>query len=219
MIIKGKSYTSKNLHMLPVELNGYNVSNKTSEDSVGFFGELSPFSNFHTSYFEIDGKHYHSVEQYLQPEKALLFKDYETSDKIMRSSQSIECKNLSRDIGNFSKETWAARAEEICLKGVSEKFKQNSALMKILQQTGDKKIVECSYDCLWGCGMPLSNDKCLDDGYWRGENLLGNILMQVRRSTSDIVSTHTTVHDHPTPLIGPIQENITDSMQESVMDT
>ena len=43
--------------------------------------------------------------------------------------------------------------------------------------------------------------------------------MQVRRSTSDIVPTHNTVQDQPTPILGSTQENIADSTQESVMDT
>ena len=37
LIIKGCTYTSKNLHLLPKPLMGYNVSSKSSDNHIGFF--------------------------------------------------------------------------------------------------------------------------------------------------------------------------------------
>ena len=75
LIIKGKSYTLKTLHLLPKPLTGYNVSSKTSDSHIGFFGELNPFSNFHEATFEILGMKFHSTKQFIQYQKVKLFLD------------------------------------------------------------------------------------------------------------------------------------------------
>ena len=46
-ILDGKSYSKESLHKLPEKISSYNVSTKQNDEVVGFFGELSPFSNFH----------------------------------------------------------------------------------------------------------------------------------------------------------------------------
>ena len=45
----------------------------------------------------------------------------------------------------------------------------------------DKKLVEASpYDKVWGIAMSVDDPDILDETKWRGENLLGMILTQVR---------------------------------------
>lgn len=52
---------------------------------------------------------------------------------------------------------------------------------KLLLSTGDKIIVEANeYDRIWGIGLHWSDDKCLDEKNWKGMNLLGKALMEVR---------------------------------------
>ena len=86
LIIKGKRYTSKNLHLLPQPLTGYNVSSKERDQHLGFFGELNPFSNFHEAHFELDGIKFHSSKQYIQYQKAKLFEDDGVVKKTLASS-------------------------------------------------------------------------------------------------------------------------------------
>ena len=72
-ILDGKSFTKENLHKLPEKISSYNVSTKISEKIIGFFGELSPFSNFHPAHFVHNDQEYHCAEQLIQHEKAKLF--------------------------------------------------------------------------------------------------------------------------------------------------
>ena len=61
------------------------------------------------------------------------------------------------------------------------KFSQNSRLKAILLSTEDKIIVEASpYDTIWGIGLYWEDDRVLDINKWRGQNLLGKALMEVR---------------------------------------
>lgn len=48
-------------------------------------------------------------------------------------------------------------------------------------QTGDRILVEANpYDRIWGIGMSKYQSGIQDPGNWRGLNLLGFALMQVR---------------------------------------
>ena len=47
LLIKGKHYTCDNIDELPEDLSGYKITSKEDSDTVGFFGELNPLSNFH----------------------------------------------------------------------------------------------------------------------------------------------------------------------------
>ena len=82
-LIKGKTYTIHNLSTLPDDINGYNSMSKQDRDSIGFFGELNPMSNFHRCMFEVNGAICHSAEQFIQKEKADYFKDNTVTMKIM----------------------------------------------------------------------------------------------------------------------------------------
>ena len=73
----------------------FKVTSKEDQDTVGFFGEINPLSNFHPASFQLEGIDYISSEQYIQASKAKYFSDYETLNKILGSTTSIECKDLS----------------------------------------------------------------------------------------------------------------------------
>ena len=179
LILKGKSYTSKSLHLLPDQLTGYQVSSRENDKSIGFFGELSPFSNFHEASFELDGIVFHSSEQYIQYQKARLFNDSHHQQKIIDCSSPFESKQLAREIQNFDPIEWREHAGKLCEKGITAKFQQSCCLLQLLVSTGEKTLVECAYDKLWGFGVPLRNDDCLDETLWDGDNLLGKLLMKI----------------------------------------
>ena len=155
LVIKGKSYTSKCLHLLPDQLTGNQVSSKENDNSIGFFGELSPFSNFHEASFELDGIVFHSSEQYIQYQKVRLFNDSHCQQQILVSRSPFKCKQLAREIQNFNPTEWHEHAGKLCEKGITAKFHQNPCLLQLLTSTREKTLVECAYDKLWGCGVPL----------------------------------------------------------------
>lgn len=148
------------------------------------FGPYACFSQFFRSPF-VDsdtGIDYWCAEQYMMHQKAVLFDDVQTAEKILRTSGNpLEVKRLGRKVKNFDESTWAARREEIVFRGNLFKFKQNAELLRILRQTGTAEICEASpYDRIWGIGF--SADCALVEKnrpHW-GKNLLGKILMKVR---------------------------------------
>ena len=108
LIIRGLSYTKDDIHKLPEELNGFNMSSKQDEDQnvFGFFGNMNPLSNFYMCNFTYKNVKYHSSEQLIQHMKLELFNDAETTSKILSAETPSECKMLSKDIANYNRETW-----------------------------------------------------------------------------------------------------------------
>ena len=167
IIINGKWYSRNDIHNLPDDLSGYNVSNKTDDHTVGFFGELNPFSNFHKCSFTYNEVEYHCSEQLIQHQKAIHCNDTSAAKMILQASSAWECKRLSKSIQEPSEDTpkWTVSAKKVCLPGITSKFNQNPALKTLLLNTGKRTLVECSYDKLWSTGIPLHENNCLDPNW------------------------------------------------------
>ena len=66
LIIKGTKYDISNIHELLSEISGIAATQKTYDDTVCYFRQLSPFSNFHVSNFIVDDCGFVNLEQYIQ---------------------------------------------------------------------------------------------------------------------------------------------------------
>ena len=173
--LDGKRYHRQNIHTLPEKLGPAEVTSVSNDNSVAFFGELNPFSNFHPCQFSLEGLDYHSTEQYIQMKKAEFFRDEIAKELIQHCEDALDSKMISKDIVNFNKREWSKVAEELCLPGIRAKFFQNPGLMAALINTGTKNLVESSYDDLWGTGIPLSDPSALDETRWKTVGLLGKM--------------------------------------------
>ena len=83
------------------------------------------FSQWYSCKFVVDEITYHTAEQYMMAQKALLFNDNEIFYKIMSSKSPKEYKELGRKIKNFSDSKWNENKYQIVLKGNIAKFLQN----------------------------------------------------------------------------------------------
>ena len=138
-------------------------------------------SQWYDCQFESEGKKYYTSEQYMMAQKALLFKDQETYDKIMNSKIPKEIKELGRQVKNFSSEIWNKKKFEIVTNGNIAKFSQNEKLKNFLLNTKNKILVEASpYDNIWGIGMSEDDNDILDEKKWKGQNLMGKAIMKAR---------------------------------------
>ena len=157
----------------------------TTDQFVFFWGTNTPngeFSQWHPCEFEDeDGWRYNCAEQYMMAQKARLFGDDDAFHKIMGLTSPKAIKDMGRKIRNFDQETWDKYKFDIVVKGNFLKFAQNKPLLERLVLTGGRTIAEASpVDCIWGIGMSVRDDGLLNQENWRGENLLGKALMEVR---------------------------------------
>ena len=180
LVVDGKHYHRQNLHTLPKDLDPIESTCKTNDTIIGVFGELHPFSNFHPCKFTCDGKEFHSSEQFIQMKAVEYFEDQVAKERIINACDAQECKEIARDINNFNKNEWSTVAEELCEPGITQKFLQNETLLCYLMETGNKTIVESSWDEVWGTGKHIGSKDALNKNKWTSNGLLEKILMGIR---------------------------------------
>jgi ribA/ribD-fused uncharacterized protein len=152
-----------------------------SEDYVFFWD--GPFSQWHPSMFwDLDvALQYNCAEQFMMYNKAKFFGDTESMDKIMEIDNPRDQKQAGKEITPYDDKKWASVRYEIVKNGNKLKFGQNIDLMASLTATAGKTIVEASpYDRIWGIGLGEEDERIHDPSKWRGENLLGKLLTELR---------------------------------------
>ena len=189
LLIKGKRYNMNNLSELPQNLNPELVSSKHDADHYGFFGEFNPLSNFYPAEFTHEGITYKHSEQYIQATKATFSGDKASFNEILITESAYKCKDLGRNIKNCNIANWNSNAKRLCFPGLLSKFEQNPGLAAFLKSTGNKSIIECCYDDVWGNGKPLSDPECIDSTKYNSQGILGEILEEIR----DILRGNTSV--------------------------
>lgn len=139
------------------------------------------FSQWYMAEFYVGHIRYCCMEQYLMSKKALLFGDNETDRKIMEATEQSDIKQLGREVKGFEEEIWSKFKIPIALTGNYYKFSQLEELRKYLLSTGDSLLIEASpYDKIWGIGMNAEEASACGIHQWKGTNLLGFVLMEVR---------------------------------------
>ena len=142
-------------------------------------------SNWFYSDFVKDGVMYTSMEQYMMHRKALTFGDTEIAEKIMSASDFGEIKALGRQVQNYDDRVWSGIRQIVIYEGLLEKFRQNPRLKEHLLAPGDALLAECAFnDRIWAIGLTMQDSNRFDIEKWRGQNLLGFALMQVREKLS-----------------------------------
>ncbi|MEZ5045040.1 MAG: NADAR family protein [Saprospiraceae bacterium] len=167
-------YESNNNRLKYIFFWGHQIKNK---DEVG----KSCFSQWYESEFKVEEINYKTAEHWMMAEKARLFKDDESLEKILKSNTPGEAKQLGRSVKNFELPEWESKKYEIVKLGNQYKFEQNDFLKSYLLGTKDRILVEASpYDKIWGIGMNESEEGIENPRNWKGENLLGFAIMEVR---------------------------------------
>lgn len=139
--------------------------------------------------FIVAGTSYPTAEHFMMAEKARLFGDDATLQKILAARSPGEAKALGRGVVGFSEEVWASRRFEIVVRASVEKFHQNPELGQFLKQTQARVLVEASpQDRVWGIGLEEANDAARIPHRWRGQNLLGFALMTARHPILAVAS-------------------------------
>jgi len=139
------------------------------------------FSQWRTSNFQVSINRYSCCEQYMMAEKARIFDDEQVRKKIMETTDPMDMKILGRQVKKFRDKKWDKVKYSVVLNANYYKFTQNKEMREILLDTGNKIIVEASpTDMIWGIGFVKEKPEATNPKLWRGENLLGFALMEVR---------------------------------------
>lgn len=114
--------------------------------------------------------------------KASLMGDEQVFNDILECSTPFGCEKLSNNIACFDENKWLKNIINISFAVVFAKFNSNSELKQKLIDTGERIIAETAeYNTFWGIGMDRNNINNQYPTYWKGFNLLGWTLMEVRK--------------------------------------
>ena len=141
----------------------------------------SCLSNWYHAPFTRDGLTYLTAEHYMMAKKALLFNDAQAYQEILRAKTPKEAKELGRKVSGYIDEIWNVHRQNIVITGNEAKFSQHPELKQFLLSTQNTVLVEASpYDPIWGIGMAAGEENIENPKTWKGLNLLGFALMEVR---------------------------------------
>jgi ribA/ribD-fused uncharacterized protein len=152
---------------------------KTTDTHIFFLKEW--LSNFKSCTIVSGDNTFSNTEQLFMYHKAIFFEDNDIAEKILITPVPYEAKALGRKVKDYDDSKWAKVRYEVMYQVNLLKYNQNEDLREKLLATGDKILVEVNpRDSIWGIAMDENNPDILDESKWRGQNLLGKVLMDVR---------------------------------------
>ncbi|WP_285485268.1 NADAR family protein [Amycolatopsis sp. NBRC 101858] len=138
-------------------------------------------SQWWPSPFEVDGVRFATAEHYMMWRKAMLFGDEEAASQVLAARHPKQAKDFGRRVRRFDEAAWVAHRREIVVDGNVAKFGQHPDIGRYLAGTGERVLVEASpLDRIWGIGLAADNPVIEKPRSWRGLNLLGFALADVR---------------------------------------
>ena len=154
---------------------------RTTDKFVFFWGNNDIYSNFLYSPFKHNGIVFKWSEQAIMYRKAMLFGAKDVAQSIVKAQTPKACKDLGRSRKiPFDNLVWDNKKMNIFKEVLLDKF-SNPKLKQQLLATGDRILVEASpFDKIWGIGLDENHPDVENPSKWKGENLLGKVLMEVR---------------------------------------
>lgn len=127
---------------------------------------------------------YHCAKQALAAELAKTFKDDEGFRKIIDTQTPAEVSYSYENVKDSKKVTpdeWANATKKLLYDILVAKFRQYPALLSRLLETGDAVLAYYQpKDTLLGIGISTDDVHAKSPIYWKGQNLVGSILMDIR---------------------------------------
>lgn len=174
------TYSVKTLHQLPPDL-ALSAGNPTIHGVIPFFGYDNPLSNFYPSKILIEGQEYATPEHYYQFKKAEFCEEDVIAHKILKSDDSAYAVKLGKKL--TVPKAWEEVMVETMHRAIHTKFTQHEHLKRCLISTKTSLLAEGNPKCkFWSAGLKVDEILTLPPDAWPGVNMLGKILMEVRKS-------------------------------------
>ena len=173
-----ESLHANDLDRLPIELRD---GSRWFDDSIYFFGESCPASNFKECNYEYKDAIYPNIEKVIFEECADFFDDKRTLKEIRQMSDPRQIKWKGKGIKGYNVERWKPEIKKRILPALVQKFSQNQTLKNWLKATGSRTLIEAAgeNEKVWGCGVHLNDDE-INECDKQGLNYQGEMLMEVR---------------------------------------
>ena len=126
-------------------------------------------SNFAPYPIKARGRTWPTTEHFFQAQK---FENASDQEEIRRANSPMLAAGMGRDRKRKLRRDWDSVKVAVMREALQAKFSQHEDLARLLQATGDAKLVEhTENDDYWG-----------DGGDGSGSNMLGRLLMELREA-------------------------------------
>lgn len=143
-------------------------------------------SQWYPSAFSVSGEGYIHAAHWMMVQKARLFGDQPAVSALLASTNDSDIRDRGRHINGFDQQRWDEHKYSIVLQGNLHKFSQHNALQAYISTTYPLVLTEANPDDrIWGIGMAEDSPGAKNPHLWKGLNLLGFALMEVRDLLSD----------------------------------
>merc|ERR1712083_695817 len=131
--------------------------------------------------FRVNGRIFNCAEQYIMWSKADVMGDNCTGQEILATNDPQWQKRLGGQVHPWRQAVWNRHRDQVMLVAARAKFLQNPELQQRLLKTYPRRMAEASpSDLVYGIGLAPDDPLAQDVTNWRGGNLLGRVLEQVR---------------------------------------
>lgn len=153
----------------------------TDKEQFTFFTEGSPFTLCYPAKFIAEGLEFSSSLHYVIYKKAEVFVDRESMKRILSITEPDALLKAGRELKYFEKQVWNMNLKPILVTAVREKMLNHPELMQQLKATaGTTLVLADANDSKWGIGLDMNNNEATRRKNWRGKNLLGELLTEIR---------------------------------------
>lgn len=155
----------------------------TTDTHVFFYSGRQAFSNWHHSPDQLimRGLSFDHSEGAFMAMKAWFFMDLDAVAACHAEKDPCAVKAIGRTIRGYDDAAWSLVRLGFMAYVNLLKYRQNPEMAAELLGTGDRTLVEASpVDQVWGVGLAEDDPLIQSPSNWRGTNLLGVALMQVR---------------------------------------
>jgi len=195
------------------EADGAPLSNGDDKAPVLFWKDTDRngyLSNWARSPFRLDGQQFNCAEQYIMWSKAVTMGDDATRQQIMATPDPQRQKALGKQVHPWKDALWKRRREPVMVAASRAKFTQNPALSERLVKTYPRRIAEASpSDLIYGIGLAPNDERAQDPKNWKGDNMLGRVLEQIRQELleSEATPPSVTASALPTQAVGATEDS------------
>jgi ribA/ribD-fused uncharacterized protein len=153
---------------------------RTADNMIIFEDRINPLSLGYPTMILFEGKVFHSAEHLILYFKAKAFDDSDACEKIAKTGVK---EARSTPIHRYNPNHWKKFEHRSVDIANQIKVKQCEEMRTALKQSGTKRIVYAAkHDQYFGCGLTINDDNVLFPQYWKGQNALGKILENIRKT-------------------------------------
>ena len=177
ILLNGSKYTHSEIDKLPEGLTIEAASTVTTPSGIAFQLGHAPFSNFYPAPFKLDGVQFKHCEQAFQYLKCKANCNETTANSVLAESDPLKVSRLGMRVNTSA--DWQQSRLVHMKRCIAAKFDQNAELCKKLKETNNTQLIEATVDPYWGAGARLYSPELMN-GEWKGKNMLGKLLAEVR---------------------------------------